>query len=84
LDTISNFSYPDAGAPVPYIPTTDEYDAKQCLYHPFHPFNSEEECNFAELVTSKGLPTNVLDDLLKGNCGLKESVRNSLTSNYHL
>jgi hypothetical protein len=84
LNNIANFLESDASAPVPYVPTTDENDAKQCLDNPFHPFDSEEEFNFAELVTSKGLPTNVIDDLLKGNCGLEESVSDSLKSNYHL
>jgi len=41
------------------------------------------EYNFAELVTSKGLPANVMDDLLKNKRGLKDSVRSSLKSNYH-
>jgi hypothetical protein len=83
-NTIANFSYPDAGATVAYVLTDDEHNAEQCLDSPFHPFDSEEEYNFAELVTSKGLPANVIDDLLKGSCGLKESVRDSLKSNYHL
>jgi hypothetical protein len=83
-NTNSNASYCDAGAPVAYLPTTDENDAKQCLDNPFHLFDSEEEFNFAALVTSKGLPAIVIDDLLKDNCGLKESVCISLKSNYHL
>jgi hypothetical protein len=33
---------------------------------------------------SKGLPTNVINDFLMGNCSLKESVYDFLKSNYHL
>jgi hypothetical protein len=35
-------------------------------------------------ISRAGLPTKVIDDLLKGNCGLKESLCDSLKSNYHL
>jgi hypothetical protein len=38
----------------------------------------------AELVTSKGLPANVIDDLLKYNCSLKERGHDSLKLNLHL
>jgi hypothetical protein len=70
LNTIANFTYPDAGATVAYFPTDNELNAEQCLDNPFHPFDSEEECNFAKLVTSKAFSTNVIDNLLKGSCGL--------------
>ena len=73
-----------AGAPVMYVPTLDEYNAKACIDDPFYPFGSEEEYNFAELVTLQGIPANVIDKMLKGNCGLDKGVCSSLKSNYHL
>lgn len=78
----TTYTFPDAGQPD--NPPEGECYSQQCFDNPFYPFDSEEEYNFAELVTSKGLPANVIDALLKGNCGLKDSLRASLKSNYRL
>jgi hypothetical protein len=75
---------PAAGATVAYAATLEEHSANACFDDPFYPFASEEEYNFAELVTLKGIPANVIDTMLKGNCGLDKGVCSSLKSNYHL
>lgn len=80
----TTYTYPNAGQPVDYTPPQSEGHVEHSWADPFSPFESEEEYNFAHLVTSKGLPATVIDDLLKGHCGMKESVSNSLKSNYHL
>jgi hypothetical protein len=76
--------YPAAGTPVLYAETLDEHNATAYLGDPFYPFGSEEEYNFAELVTLQGIPAAVIDRMLKGNCGLDRSICSSLKSNYHL
>jgi hypothetical protein len=83
-NTIANCSYPYAGARLIFVLTADENDAEQYLDSQFHPFDSEEVDNFAEQVTSNGLPANVIGNFLNGKCSLKVSVRNSLKSNYCL
>jgi len=35
-------------------------------------------------VTAKGLAGSVIEALLKGNCSLKDDLKRSLKSNYHL
>ena len=81
-------TYPDAGMPVPYVPTLDDDrdNARQFEFinNPFHPFKTEEEYNFAELVTLKGLSAGVIDEMLKGNYGPKDSLHCSLKSKDHL
>ena len=80
--------YPEAGRAVPYVPTPeDHHDSIRHLnfvVDPLYPFESEEEYNFAELVTLQGLSAGVIDNMLKGNYGLKDSLCSSLKSNYHL
>lgn len=77
-------TFPAAGTPVAYVPTLDEHRVTAYLGHPYYPFGSEEEYNFAELVTLQGIPAGVIDRMLKGNCGLDKSICSSLKSNYHL
>lgn len=79
-------TFPEAGTAVAYAATLEEQNAEACFQaqDPFYPFASEEEYNFAELVTLKGIPANVIDTMLKGNCGLDKDVCSSLKSNYHL
>ena len=77
-------TFPAAGAPVAYAATLDEHLLQEGCTDPYYPFGSEEEYNFAELVTLKGIPANVIDTMLKGNCGLDKGVCASLKSNYHL
>lgn len=81
---VASMAYPSAGAPVHYVPTLDEHNATAFLDDPYYPFGSEEEYNFAELVTLQGISAGVIDRMLKGNCGLDKSVCSSLKSNYHL
>ena len=82
-DTVT---FPEAGRAVAYAATLEERNAEACFQaqDPFYPFASEEEYSFAELVTLKGIPANVIDTMLKGNCGLDKHVCSSLKSNYHL
>lgn len=77
-------AYPDAGLPCAYVPQEKEYELSRTLYDSYAPFTSEEEFNFAELVTTKHLSGSVVDSMLKGNCGLNADIRNALKSNYHL
>ena len=81
---VTSTAYPAAGTPVAYVPTPDEHHVTAYLGDPYYPFSSEEEYNFAELVTLQGIPAGVIDRMLKGNCGLDKSVCSSLKSNYHL
>src|SRR5437588_4086882 len=76
--------FPAAGATMAYVSTLEEYSANACYGDPFYPFASQEEYNFAELVTLKAIPANVIDTMLKGNFGLDKCVCSSLKSNYHL
>ena len=77
-------TFPAARIPVAYAATLDEHNAIASLDNPFYLFSSEEEYIFAELVTVKGIPANVIDMMLKGNCGLDKGVSSSLKFNYHL
>ena len=80
----TNAIHPAAGIPVAYVATLEEHNANANLGDPLYPFGSEEEYNFAELVTLKGIPANVIDTMLKGNYGLDKGVCAALKSNYHL
>jgi len=77
-------AFPDSGTPVAYVASLAEHNATAYVIDPYYPFGSEEEYNFAELVTLQGIPATVIDKMLKGNCGLDKCVRTSLKSNYHL
>jgi len=77
-------TFPAAGMAVAYAATLDEQMMQEGLNDPYYPFGSEEEYNFAELVTLKGIPANVIDTMLKSNCGLDKGICASLKSNYHL
>jgi hypothetical protein len=77
-------TFPAAGMAVAYAATLDEHNMQEVFDDPYYPFGSEEEYNFAELVTLKGIPANVIDTMLKGNYGLDKGVCASLKSNYHL
>ena len=77
-------TFPAAGSVVAYAPTLEEHNANAYFGDRYYPFASEEEYNFAELVTLKGLPANVIDTMLKGNYGLDKRICSSLKSNYHL
>ena len=79
IDTI-----PAAGMTVAYAATLDEHIVQEGSNDLYYPFGSEEKYNFAELVTLKGIPANVIDTMLKGNCGLEKGICASLKSNYHL
>ena len=81
-DFSSSLTYPNAGLPCAYVPQVGEYITSS--NDPYYPFANEEEYNFAELTTTKGLAGSVVQALLKGNCGLKDDLKNSLQSNYHL
>jgi len=81
-DFPSIFTYPNAGLPCAYVPQEGE-----CITSsddPYYPFANKEEFNFAEVVTTKGLARTVIETLLKGNCGLKDDLKHSIQSNYHL
>ena len=67
-----------------YAATLDKHNVQKGFDDVYYPFGSEEEYNFAELVTLKGIPANVIDTMLKGNYGLDKGVCASLKSNYHL
>jgi hypothetical protein len=69
---------------VAYAATLDEHLVQEGSNDPYYPFGSQEEYNFAELLTLKGIPANVIDTMLKGNCGLDKGVCASLKSNYCL
>ena len=77
-------TFPTAGMPVAYAATLDKHNVQEGFDDPYYPFSSEEEYNFAELVMLKGIPANVIDSMLKGNCGLEKGICASLKSNYHL
>ena len=80
--------YAEAGRPVSYIPTLEDHHENishlNFIADPLYPFESEEEYNLAELVTLQGLSAGVINTMLKGNYGLKDSLCCSLKSNYHL
>ena len=80
--------YPEAGRPVPFVPSLEDHQDNarhhKFAVNPLYPFENEEEYNFAELVTLQGLSAGVIDNMLKGNCGLKDTLCSSLRSNYHL
>jgi hypothetical protein len=67
-------TFPAAGMAVAYAATLDEQMMQEGLNDPYYPFGSEEEYNFAELVTLKGIPANVIDTMLKSNCGLDKGI----------
>ena len=77
-------TFPAAGMAMVYAVTLDEDIVQEGSNDPYYPFGSEEEYNFAELVTLKGIPANVIDTMLKGNCGLEKGICASFKSNYHL
>ena len=80
--------YSEAGRAVPYVPTWEDHHDNirhlNFVADPLYSFENEEEYNFAELVTLQGLSPGVIDNMLKGNYGLKDSLCSSLKSNYHL
>ena len=76
--------FPAAGMAMAYAATLDEHIVQEGSNDLYYPFGSEEEYNFAELVILKGIPANVIDTMLKGNCGLEKGICASLKSNYHL
>src|SRR5437588_10701655 len=71
---------PAAGMAMAYAVTLDEHIVQEGSNDPYYPFSSEEEYNFTELVTLKGIPANVIDTMLKDNCGLEKSMYTSLKS----
>jgi len=78
----STLAYLNAGLPYVYIPQKGE-----CIIScndPYYPFANEKEFNFAEVAMTKGLAGSVIEALLKGDCGLKDDLKYSLKSNYHL
>jgi hypothetical protein len=76
--------FPRAGEPlINYAPQPGETLPEGCLDdagNSFHPFDSEESFNFADLMISKGIASNVVDSLLKGNYGVKDYVKDELRS----
>jgi len=81
-DFHSTLTYQNASLPCAYVPQEGE-----CITSsddPYYPFANEEEFNFAEVVTAKGLAGSVIEALLKGDCSLKDDLKHSLKSNYHL
>jgi len=81
-DFPSTLVYPNASLPCTYVPQKAE-----CITssdNPYYQSANEEEFNFPEVVTTKGLTGSVIEALLKGDCGLKDNLKHSLKSNYHL
>jgi len=78
----SMLAYPNAGLPCAYVSQKGE-----CITssdYPYYLFANEEVFNFAEVATTKGLAGSVIEAFLKGDCGLKDDLKHSLKSNYHL
>jgi len=75
---------PAAGIAVAYAVTLDEHIMQEDSNDPYYSFDNEEEYNFTELVTLKGIPANIINTMLKGNCELEKGICASLKSNYHL
>jgi hypothetical protein len=74
--------YPNTGLPYAYVSQGGE-----CITSsddPYYPFANEEEFNFTEVVMTKGLAGSVIEALLKGDCSLKDDLKHTIKSNYHL
>jgi len=78
----ATLAYPNAGLPCAYVSQKGECITSSNI--PYYLFANEEEFNFAEVATTKGLAGSVIEGLLKGGCGLKHDLKHSLKSNYHL
>jgi len=81
-DFPSTLTNKNADLPCTYI--SQEGECITSREDPYPLFANEEEFNFAEVVTTKGLTGSVIEALLKGNCGLKDNLKHSLKSNYQL
>jgi len=78
----STLAYPNAGLPCAYV--SQKCECITSSDDPYYLFANEEEFNFAEVATTMGLAGSVIEALLKGDCGLKDNLKHSLKSNYHL
>lgn len=83
-DVIRIEQHPNRGCPLNYVPTPYESDVRERIRnpHPHWPFEDRKTFNLARWFITSGVSGMAIDELLKGDFPLDESVKRSLGSNY--
>jgi hypothetical protein len=85
-DTVKIVQHPNAGCPISYVSTPRESDVESRIRspHPYWPFEDQQTFNLARWFITNGVTAKAIDELLKGDYPLSDSVKRSFGSNYHL